>query len=74
MNPKRYPDRAWFWSVLATVLPHWANEYKRLVVNSRRDKKTIPPNQTKLIKISDKWLARLQAHDYTTNSKSIALP
>jgi hypothetical protein len=33
IGPGHWPDRGWYWSILATILPFWSEEYKNQVVN-----------------------------------------
>ena len=69
MDREKFPDREWFWGVLSTVLPDWAEAYRKAVVDQRRDKKPQLPIENRVIKISDKWLSKLQEHDHQTKSK-----
>ena len=43
MDKEIYPNREWFWSVVATVIPDWATKYREVVTDQRREKKTKLP-------------------------------
>ena len=66
IGPGLWPERSWYWGVAATVVPFWCTEYKKQVVDQRRNKKQAVPEKKNLIKISDKWLKKLLEHDYET--------
>ena len=69
MNSSNYPNREWYWLVVATILPEWAQSYKDKVVDGRRETPQELPQKERTLKVSDKWLAKLKEHDYKSKSK-----
>ena len=60
MNEGRFPDKEFFWGIAFTVLPTWANLYTSKVLANRHQEKPEDPNETKTIKVSNKWLEKLR--------------
>ena len=64
----RYPDRRFFWGVAFTVIPRWSTAYLKQVEHERNmERNKIPAART--IRISDKWAASLEQHDFQSKSK-----
>jgi hypothetical protein len=49
MDRDKFPDREWFWGVLSTVLPDWAETYRQAVVDQRREKKVKLPTENRVV-------------------------
>ena len=59
MNLKKYPDRIFFWGILNSIIPDWADEYYNRVMKTRMEEETISLNHEKLIQVSESWLEKL---------------
>ncbi len=65
----RYPDRAWFWAVVFTIIPEWAQQYYDQVLKNREEQRRKDFGTKKIIKISDKWKKKLCEHSFVSRSK-----
>ena len=65
----RFPDKEFFWGVLFTVVPTWANAYYKAVIKKRLATKKNTLKEIKTINISAKWEAALQEHDFISKCK-----
>ena len=60
-------DRRYFWKVLFHAHGAWANKYYRQVMDFHHSKPKVNP-KTKMIKITDDWLAKLREFDFTSKN------
>ena len=60
----RFPDKEFFWGVLFTILPTWSNTYYKAVLKKRLATEKNTLKEIKKIKVSAKWEAALQEHDF----------
>ena len=56
MDQQRWPDREFFWNVLFTILPEWAEAYVT-AVNHQRNQTTVksPAKEVRTIRVTDQW-------------------
>ena len=67
---QRWPDREFFWSVLFTILPEWAEAYVTAVNRSRnQDKAKSPAKEVRTIRVTDEWESKIRAADIKSSSK-----
>jgi hypothetical protein len=58
MDEARFPDRRFFWGILGSIVPSFAAEYHRRVLEIKHGaNKRLP--EKKVITVSDSWLAQL---------------
>ena len=68
MNRGKYPDREFFWGILFTVIPDWANKYHQMVIKQRHGSGK-DPAEPKTIEVSAKWMQKLQEFDFKSSRK-----
>ena len=56
MNEERFPDKEFFWGIVNTIIPEWTQAYTEKVVANRHVMKPHNFDETKTIKVSDRWL------------------
>ena len=70
MRLGRFPDKQWFWGVCFTLIPAWARSYDKKVKDIRASQNKVNiRDETKLIRVSDKWLDDLRRYDYKSRGK-----
>ena len=70
LNPKYiFGDRHFFWAVVFSQHPDWANEYHHQVMEHHHALPKVNP-KSRMIKITDDWLKLLQDFDYKTKGKN----
>ena len=66
MAQSRWPDRVFYWSVLFTLIPEWANKYCEAVNSQRNTEKPVDIKETKTITVAGKW-NKLDRHDFKSS-------
>ena len=70
MNEGRFPDKIFFWGVVFTVIPEWADDYYEKVVAKRLEqKKAQELFKPKQITIASKWREALEQHAFESKGK-----
>ena len=65
MDAGYYPNREWVWDMLFTIIPTWAHNYCRAVMQQRyRRPGPSYPITTNVIHISPEWMERLKMFDF----------
>ena len=64
MEENRFPDKRFFWGIAFTVLPTWSTRYHKKVLDNRAKEEKVNPNDSREIKISDKWKDELMKYDF----------
>ena len=59
MDLGRWPDRRWFWGVIASLIPTWVDTYVAKCIVERNKIDLVKRTQKKTIVISDRWRAKL---------------
>jgi hypothetical protein len=65
MDEHRYPDRRYFWGVMATICSAFTGEYVRRVLAIKHESKASLPEK-KVVAVSNEWLKRLTEHDFVS--------
>jgi len=71
MDRGKFPDRIFWWGIVFTLEPIWANNYYKKVMDVRMAIAPVNINEAKVVKVSEKWMDKLLKFDYQSKGKEL---